>query len=72
MNVNPNKGKGYWTFKVQYKDKYGNWKTKKATYRTQGNGETRTLNFAKGTYRVVVNGKYGFKGTTSSEVSLRK
>jgi hypothetical protein len=72
VNVDPNRGSGYYTFKVQYKDKYGRWRTYRSTYKTYGSGETRTLNFGKGTYRVVVNGKYGYQGATSSEVYLRK
>jgi hypothetical protein len=72
VNVDPNKGSGYYTFKVQYKDKHGNWRTYRSTYKTYGSGETRTLNFGKGTYRVVVNGKYGYQGATSNEVYLRK
>ena len=72
VNVDPNKGSGYCTFKVQYKDRYGHWRTYRSTYKTYRSGETRTLNFGKGTYRVVVNGKYGYQGATSNEVHLRK
>ena len=72
VNVNPNKGAGYWTFKVQYLKKNGSWGTYKTTYKTRGKGETRTLDFRKGTYRVVVKGKYGYQGTTSAQVYLRK
>lgn len=35
------------------------------TYRTKGSKETRTINLAMGTYRVVVAGKYGYQGATS-------
>lgn len=72
VDVNPNRGPGYYTFKVQYLDKAGNWKTKKGTYRTKGAKETRTINLRKGTYRVVVKGKYGYRGTTSAPVYLKR
>ena len=55
VDVDPNlKGKGYWKFKVQYVKKNGTWGQYKKTYKTTGKKETRTINFRKGTYRVVV------------------
>jgi hypothetical protein len=72
VNVNPDNGSGYWKFKVQYLKKNGSWATYKKTYRTKGAKETRTINFRKGTYRVLVLAKYGLQGTTSAEVTLRK
>jgi hypothetical protein len=72
VDVDPNMGKRYWTFKVQYRKKNGTWGQYKKTYKTSGSKETRTLNFKKGTYRVAVNPKYGYQGTTSTEVTLRK
>ena len=72
VDVNPNMGKGHWTFKVQYKDSRGRWKTYRTTYKTFGNSETNTLNLRRGTYRVMVNPKYGYQGTTSNEVYLRR
>lgn len=71
VDVNPNKGKGYWTFQVQ-QFKAGQWSTAKKVYRTLGTKETRTINFKKGTYRVVVASKYGFAATTSAAVTLKK
>lgn len=72
VDVNPNKGSGHWTFKVQQKDGNGNWKTLRTTHKTAGNSETRTLNLGKGTYRVQVNAKYGYQGATTAEVNLTK
>ena len=71
VNVNPNKGTGYWTFRVQRLTKDGTWGTLARTYRTAGRSETRTLNLTKGTYRVLINPKYGYQGATSSPVALR-
>ncbi len=72
INVNPNKGSGYWTFKVQKRTSTGSWKTLTTTYKTYGKGETRTLDFKRGTYRVEVKAKYGYQGTTSAAVYLKK
>ena len=71
VDVNPNKGKGYWSFQVQKQRADGSWKPLK-TYKTQGSKETRTINLPKGTYQVVVNTKYGYQGTTSPPVLLKK
>jgi hypothetical protein len=73
INVNPNRGTGYWRFQVQYLKKDGStWGTYKRVYRTRGSKETRTLNFRKGTYRVVVKAKYGYGASTSAPVRLKK
>ena len=71
VDVNPNKGKGYWKLQVQKQRSNGSWKSLK-TYKTKGSQETRTINLTKGTYRVVVNAKYGYQGTTSASVYLRR
>jgi hypothetical protein len=71
VNVDPNKGAGYWTFRVQRQRTDGTWRTRSRTYTTFGNRETRTLNLRKGTYRVKVQAKYGYRGTTSGTVRLR-
>jgi len=71
VNVNPNKGKGYWRFQVQRKKANGAWKSL-STYRTHGKKETRRLDLKKGTYRVVVLPKYGHLGATSAEVALKR
>lgn len=72
VNVNPNKGTGHWTFRVQRLKGDGTWRTYGSTYRTYGRTETRTLNLKKGTYRVLVNPKYGHQGTASAAVTLRR
>ncbi len=71
VNVNPNKGKRYWKFKVQKQRASGSWKSLK-TYRTKGKKETRTINLKKGTYRVKVKPKYGYQGVTSRSVHLTR
>ena len=71
VDVNPNRGRGYWTFQVQRKQGENSWQPLK-TYRTKGSMETRTLNLKQGTYRVVVNPRYGYLGATSTEAFLRK
>jgi len=70
VNVNPNRGRAYWTFVVQ-KFTGGKWVNGKA-YRTKGAGETRTINLKKGLYRVVVQPKFGYRGVVSSAVFLKK
>ncbi len=71
VNVNPNQGSGYYTFKVQKKRADGTW-YRVGTYRTYGTGETRTLDLSRGTYRVVVYSKYGYAQTTSKAVFLSR
>ena len=70
VDVNPNKGTGYWKFKVQKKTSAG-WRSL-STYRTKGSSETRTVDLKAGTYRVVVAGKYGYLGKASAPVTLVK
>ncbi len=72
VDVNPNKGKGYWRLSVQRKKANGIWVTYKKSYKTYGSRETRTLNLKKGTYRVYVNPKYGFQGAVSTTVTLKR
>ena len=72
VNVNPNMGeRRYWSFAVQKKRK-GVWRTRSTVYRTEGSKETRTLNFKKGKYRVVVLPKFGYVGATSDPVRLKR
>jgi hypothetical protein len=71
INVNPNRGSRYWTFKVQRKRADGTWAGKGA-YRTRRAAETRTINLPKGTYRVRVRPKFGHLGTVSTSVTLRR
>jgi hypothetical protein len=70
VNVDPDKGSGYWTFRVQAQRPDGNWRTLKRTYRTQGRREARTIDLPAGTYRIMVKPKYGYLGSTSAEVTL--
>jgi hypothetical protein len=72
VNVDPNKGAGYYLFQVQKLRWDGGWVTLRRTYRTLGSSEYRIINLPRGTYRVVVLGKYGFLGTTSSSATLRR
>lgn len=72
VNVNPNKGSGYWTFRVQRKRSDGTWATLSTLYKTSGSTETRTIDLKKGTYRVKVYAKYGYKGATSAKVTLKR
>ena len=72
VDVNPNAGSGYWTFRVEkWQQATDTWKPLKS-YRTKGSKETRTVNLPKGWYRVVVFDKYGFTGTTSDLVYLKR
>lgn len=70
VDVDPNKGKGYWSFTVQKKSG-SSWVTVKSST-TKGSKETRTINLPKGTYRVKVNPKYGYGTAYSSAVTLVK
>lgn len=72
VDVDPNKGSGYWTFRVQKRTSAGTWTTLSAIYRTEGSAETRTINLGRGTYRVVVAAKYTFRGATSAAVTLNR
>ena len=72
VNVDPDKGSGYWTFRVQAQRTDSSWRTLKRTYRTQGSRETRTIDLPAGTYRVRVQPKNGYLGSTSAEVTLAK
>lgn len=72
VNVDPDKASGYWTFRVQARRTDGSWRTLKQTYRTQGSRETRTINLPAGTYRVRVQPKYGYRSSTSAEVTLAR
>ncbi len=71
VDVDPNRGKGYWTFQVQRQATDGKWK-RVADYRTEGSDEVRTLDLPKGAYRVVVPTQYGYEGATSQKVTLHR
>jgi hypothetical protein len=75
VDVDPDKGKGYWKVKVYRKVVKGDkvsWKKVGKTLRTKTAKETRTIKLGKGTYRVQVMAKYKMQGAVSSEVTLGK
>jgi hypothetical protein len=72
VDVDPNKGRGSWTFTVYKLRPDGVTWAKGKSYRTKGSKETRTLNLTKGTYRVVVHAKYGLASSTSGTATLRR
>lgn len=71
VDVDPNKGAGFWRFQVQKKRADGTWRAVKK-YSTQGARETRTIDLPKGVYRVKVYAKYGYKSSKSSAVRLKR
>ena len=64
-------GNKHWSFKVQVKKK-GTWRATSRTYKTQGKRQTRTLNLKKGTYRAAVKPGFGYAGSTSRAVTLKR
>jgi hypothetical protein len=70
VDVDPNKGSGYWKLKLQKRTASGAWRQVGKSRRTSGSGEVKTITLPKGTYRVTVAGKYGFVGATSQPVVL--
>ena len=72
VNVDPNLRSGAWSFKVQKRTAQGAWAPAPTVWQTKGAGETRTLNLPRGTYRVVVVGKAGYRGVVSGPVSLAR
>lgn len=71
VDVDPDRGTGYWTFRVQRQSADG-WTTLATTYRTQGTRETRTIDLGPGRYRVIVAPKYGYLGSASAAASLTR
>lgn len=71
VNVDPDKGAGYWTFKVE---RYSNgvWSTLATSYNTNGASETKTVDLGAGTYRVAVAAKYGYLAMHSGAVALTR
>lgn len=72
IDVNPDKGAGYWSFTLQKRNSSGAWASLSTIYQTQGATETRQINLSKGTYRAVVLAKYGYRATVTSSVTLVK
>ena len=71
IDVDPNKGKGYWQVMIQRKAGKV-WKALPKVYRTKGSAETLTVNLPKGSYRAVVLPKYTHAGATSGSVTLKR
>jgi hypothetical protein len=71
VDIDPDLGKGHWTFRVQRQGP-GPAKTLKKVYRTRGSHETRVINLPAGRYQVKVVAGNGHRGATSSEVLLVK
>jgi len=71
VNVDPNMGKGYFQFVVQ-KMSSGKWRALSKVYTTRTRVEKRTLNLRRGTYRVIVMPRYGYQGSMSDSVWLRR
>lgn len=71
VNVDPDRGAGYWSFKVQRYAK-GKWTSLANSYNTEGAKETRTVNLGAGTYRVAVSAKYGYRAANSAAVTLTR
>lgn len=62
----------HWRFTVQKKKRKKGWQTLRKKYRTTGAKQTRTINLPRGAYRVVVPAAYGYAGTTSKSVRLKR
>lgn len=71
IDVDPNKGKGYWQVMIQRKAGKV-WKVLPKVYRTKGSAETLTVNLPKGSYRAVVLPKYTHAGAMSGSVTLKR
>lgn len=71
VNVEPNKGSGHWSLRVQRRTADGTWRAVR-TVRSLGRRETRMIPLPAGTYRVVVAAKYGYRSTTSAPVTLAR
>lgn len=69
VDVNPNRGRGFWRVQVQRLRADGSWRTI-GTYRTKGAKETRRVALGRGTYRVRVMAKHGYQGTLSAPVRV--
>jgi hypothetical protein len=70
VDVDPDKGHGFWVFQVQRQEPDGSWRTLARKYRTQGSRETRTVDLGAGTCRVRVKAKYGYQSAVSAPVTL--
>jgi hypothetical protein len=70
--VKPNlSAKQQWSFQVQRK-RGKQWRNLGKVRTTTGAKHRRVLNLPKGTYRVLVSPAYGYEGSTSKAVRLRR
>ena len=69
VDVDPNKGSKSWTFRVERRRADGAWASV-GRYKTRTRRETRTVNLRRGTYRVVVEPKFGRGYGRSRQVTL--
>ncbi len=72
VDVDPDLSAGAWTFHVQRQRADGSWRSLRATYRTRGARETRTVDLPRGTYRVRVPSGMGLDEVTSVAVTLSR
>lgn len=72
VDVDPNKGRGFWTFTVDRLNRDGTWSKIGGTKRTVGAKESRVIDLKAGTYRIVVKPKYGYQGSLSDPVLLNR
>jgi subtilisin family serine protease len=70
VDVDPDLTAGAWQFRVQRQRTDGSWRTLKPTYRTRGSHETRLVDLPRGTYRVRVQPRSGFRATSSTAVTV--
>ena len=71
VDVNPSQGERAWVFQLERERKNGSWKSL-GEYRTEGSKERLRINLKKGTYRVAVRPKDGYRGVISKSVRLTK
>jgi subtilisin family serine protease len=72
VDIDPDLNAGAWAFRVERQRADGSWRTLRATYRTRGALETRTLDLPQGTYRVRVPSRMGLTEATSVPVTLSR
>ena len=71
VDVDPNKGKGYWQVMIQRKAGKV-WKALPKVYRTKGSAETLTVNLPKGSYPGSRPAEVHPRGATSGSVTLKR
>jgi uncharacterized protein YjbI with pentapeptide repeats len=71
VDIGPDLAKGDWTFTVEQRLADGEWQDVGSSS-SNGPQETRTVNLAAGTYRVVVDPQLGYFGSESVAVTLTR